>query len=296
MKFKIVEGPEGIQGSPEWLNFRKGKIGASDAATIMGISPWETPLQLWERMTFDKEKTKTTAMKRGTDLEAKAKDWVNEKLKVNFQPAVIQSLENPERIASLDGFEIKGSMPFLLEIKVPGMKSHLEAINGVIPDHYYPQLQHQMDVAGVDEMLYCSFDGEKGIIIICYRDAKYCEELFSREMLFMKHLNDFRPPEPVDRDWIEIDDSEATSEVVRYRELSLIIDELEEEMKNIKASLIAKLDHSRCKIGPAKIQKIMRKGAIEYDRIEELKRVNLEFYRKPPIETWKISFYIRQTL
>lgn len=34
---------------------------------------------------------------------------------------------------------------------------------------------------------------------------------------------------------------------------------------------------------------IMRKGSVEYDRIPELKDVNLEIYRKDSVEVWKLS-------
>jgi predicted phage-related endonuclease len=42
------------QQTPEWLEFRKNKIGASDAPIIMETSPWKTPYQLWlEKLSLD---------------------------------------------------------------------------------------------------------------------------------------------------------------------------------------------------------------------------------------------------
>lgn len=34
--------------SPEWLAFRKSGIGGSDAAAILGISPFRTNVEVWE--------------------------------------------------------------------------------------------------------------------------------------------------------------------------------------------------------------------------------------------------------
>lgn len=34
--------------SPEWLEFRKTGIGGSDAAAILGLSPFKTNVEVWE--------------------------------------------------------------------------------------------------------------------------------------------------------------------------------------------------------------------------------------------------------
>ena len=36
-----------VQQSEEWLEFRRSRIGASDAPIIMGVSPWKTHYKLW---------------------------------------------------------------------------------------------------------------------------------------------------------------------------------------------------------------------------------------------------------
>ena len=33
----------------EWLQNRSKGIGASEAGTVLGLNPWETPYQLWRR-------------------------------------------------------------------------------------------------------------------------------------------------------------------------------------------------------------------------------------------------------
>lgn len=50
----------------EWLGARTQGIGASEAATVVGLNPYETPYQLWRRkMGLDAPKDETFAMKFG---------------------------------------------------------------------------------------------------------------------------------------------------------------------------------------------------------------------------------------
>ena len=38
------------QGTYEWLEWRMGGLGASDAPVVMGVSPYSTSRTLWERL------------------------------------------------------------------------------------------------------------------------------------------------------------------------------------------------------------------------------------------------------
>lgn len=199
--YTIITGPESIQGSEEWLTFRRNKIGASMAAAIQGIDPWTTRLQLWEEIIYNTRKPVTVAMQRGKDLEASARRWLSDLMNTDYQPAVLMSNEHPELIASLDGFcELPDGNVAIAEIKVPNKETHQKAIDGIIPNHYYTQMQHQMVVAGVKSMLYCSFDGENGVVLPCLKDEKYCEGLISNELAFLASVINFEPPEACDRD------------------------------------------------------------------------------------------------
>lgn len=54
----------------EWLEARKGGIGASEIGTILGVNPYETPYQLWRRkMGFDAPAPENFLMKAGHYLE-----------------------------------------------------------------------------------------------------------------------------------------------------------------------------------------------------------------------------------
>lgn len=60
----------------DWLEARKGGIGASEVATIMGLNPYESPLALWRRKVgIDPDKEENAAMKRGHYCEDAVAQW-----------------------------------------------------------------------------------------------------------------------------------------------------------------------------------------------------------------------------
>lgn len=281
------------QGSEAWHKFRERKIGASMAPIIMGVSPYKTKLQLWEDILLVNKPHTTYAMKRGTDMESKARDWMNAQPGLGgiYKPVVIQSIAHPDIIASLDGYYVNEGRIHILEIKCPGMQDHLTAIGGEIPDHYYPQLQHQMDLAGVDSMLYLSFDGDTGVVVPCFRDEYYCATLFAEELSFYASILSGKSPEATERDWLELDDAEDAALAEDYICMQRIIDNLTEEQENRKKIILERVDHPLTRIGSLKIQKIVRKGGIDYERLLTHYEIHdTEKYRKPSIESYRFTF------
>lgn len=286
------------QNTDAWKEWRRWKIGASMAPVIMGVSPFQTKLQLWEQIVLGSEKAPSKAMIRGSQMEEKARAWVNEHYSdhgLRFRPACLQHDSLPWMIASLDGWichlpgtdlEIKKAV----EIKCPGTDAHMLALSGEVPHYYMPQLQHQMVVANLNEILYVSFDGENGVAIPVKRDDKYVREmLLPQEAAFYNSLLDFKAPEPCDKDVVAIDNPEASNAAEKYFELGAKIEELEKEMGNLRKFLIESANHNRAIIGKARLTKVMRKGNVDYGKIPELKGVNLDKYRNAPIESWRIT-------
>jgi predicted phage-related endonuclease len=89
-------------------------------------------------------------------------------------------------IASFDGISVKRD--YALEIKCPGKKDHGTALKGSIPIKYYPQLQHQLAVCGLDFIYYYSFDGEDGVTLIVQRDDDFIKNMIDKEKQFWDHL------------------------------------------------------------------------------------------------------------
>lgn len=60
----------------QWLEARKAGIGASEVATVVGLNPYETPLELWRRKVgIDPPKEENAAMRRGHYCEDAVAQW-----------------------------------------------------------------------------------------------------------------------------------------------------------------------------------------------------------------------------
>lgn len=151
------------QDEHEWLVWRAGGLGASDASSILGVSPFKTAQQLWTEkraavMTKGQKVVPTEyswAMQRGKRLEPSARLQVQRLTGIKCEPICCMHDTEDWLRASLDGYD--ASIPLVVEIKCPNNKAHMEAINGGVPDYYIPQLIHQSLVTGVDNFLYVSF-------------------------------------------------------------------------------------------------------------------------------------------
>ena len=272
-----------IQGESEWLRWRSFKISSTDAASIMGINPYETPLQCFERKLTGKEKEVNNAMARGKILEPMARDWINAELGTNYQAICVEHDEYPFLAASLDGWDVDAIIP-LLEVKCP--------INGVrrsIPDYEFCQLQHQMLVTGARQVRYLSFHELESNIIECNRNDTFCEELLTKSKDFYQRLLDCNPPEPGPKDWETI----TTPEALKAAEALAIVRTrkklAEEEEEFLEKELIEMTGNKNAIVGDMKITRVIRKGAIEYGKIEALQGLDLDKYRKPYSNSWRIS-------
>lgn len=173
------------QRSKQWLQYRANKICASDSPIIMGQSPFKTVEQLFKEKTRCFESSPNQYMQRGLDLEPIALRKFEEETGFVLFPCVGEH-ENGWMAASFDGMTIDEDC--IVEIKAPGKKDHNEALLGMIPIKYKGQLNHQMFVAGLQEMFYYSFDGENGVIIEVKRDDEYIEKMIEKEKEFWDRL------------------------------------------------------------------------------------------------------------
>lgn len=290
--FVFIWGKESIQGSDEWLEFKKGKIGSSQAAIVMEKSPFGTPLSLYKEMISGESKTKVTrAMIRGREEEPKALEWLNRKLGSNFRPEVIESAQNSLIIASLDGFGWFENRWIGCEIKAPGTEDHLLAIEGTIPEKYQWQIQHQMMVSGCDKWIYVSWTGNEDTSVIIWldRNEDMIKQLKEKELAFLEMVASKTPPSSGDRDWV--DKSDLMMLAYEYKRLEESIAKMVLERDKIRDNLIFSAgDNEKVKIGDIlKLQKVYRKGSIDYSSIPELRGVNLESYRKTSSCSWRID-------
>lgn len=67
------------------------------------------------------------------------------------------------------------------------------------------------------------------------------------------------------------------------------IKKLEEQESELKEQLKLLSNNQSHMEAPYIFKKEMRNGTIEYNKIEILKTINLDMYRKPSVESWKID-------
>jgi putative phage-type endonuclease len=268
---------------------RRNFIGASDAPIIMGVSPWKTPVQLYnEKIGAAIPQQENEYMARGTHLESEARNKFEEIMESSFPAKRFFSKKYDWMMASLDGFnELEEAA---VEIKCPGKKSHSIAKSGVIPDVYIPQLQHQMFVCDIKKIYYFSYvSADDYFLLVCKRDDDYIEKLIEKELEFWNCLCNMSSPEMTNRDFEVKDDFGWETLCSEWKQIQKDKKKLLESEEIIKKYLIITCENKNCVGSNVRVQKIKRQGAIDYSKIFELSNVDLEKYRKEESEYWKIT-------
>lgn len=195
-----------IQGSPDWMALRIGRIGGSRVSDLLteGRSGAESLTRrkykneiIRERLTGLKLNSfKTPAMQRGIDLEPLARAWYEVKNNVFVdQVAIVKHPTIQDAQCSPDGI-IFADKPYLIEIKVPSPENHLDNIltGGKQLEQYIDQAMWQL--ACMPEMEFCdivSFDPEmpdnlKGFVKRIYRDDEYIKTMEDKVILFLQEV------------------------------------------------------------------------------------------------------------
>jgi len=268
------------QNTEDWLLFRKDKIGSSDAPIIMQVSKWKTPFQLWEEKMSDELMTKSnSAMERGKALEEKARKCYEKQKQKSFLPYVGVRYDYPFLIASLDGLSLDRLNA--VEIKCPGIVDHGSAMNGQVPLHYIPQLQHQMFVCHLPSIDYFSYVSDNDHVTISVgRDDSYIADMFQKELVFYKCMKDHTPPSLTDRDYEKRDDTEWANAVEEWKCAKFGLNISQEIADKARDRLIALSRNKSSKGLGIAVQKLVKQGQIDYSKIEALKDVDLNQYRK----------------
>lgn len=276
--------PEYIQGSSEWHALRKTKITATDAAVIIGLNPWKTPYQLYhEKKSNEPPPPANAAMQRGTELEPIAREKFILSTGIRMIPRVVIK---DWAMASLDGISDENE---ILEIKCSGDKVHAEALQGKVPSYYYPQLQHQMYVCDALKAYYFSFDGNDGISIEVQRDDEFIKTMIDAEYAFYQRLETNTPPQSTENDYIERNDDTWIEQVTKWKSLTASIKDLETQEEELRKRLIFLSGESNTRGGGISLCQVTRKGNVDYTKIPELKKIDLEQYRKPSTMSWRIT-------
>jgi len=149
--------------SPEWHELRKTRLGASDVGALLGVSPWDTPADVW-------------AVKRGAgrpqpDGSINTPIWWGHQEEPLIITAAMHELYGDVAPAHLDGYcwsmdglmvspdavvtnrqpeQVWGTLPALIEAKVVGIRSGYLWRYGP-PAHVLAQVHTQMAVMQTQE-------------------------------------------------------------------------------------------------------------------------------------------------
>lgn len=276
----------------EWLNWRG--VGSSDAPVIMKVVPenWHinSPYKLWEQRVTGKEVPVTYPMQRGIDMEETARKWFERKMGVYVFPKAIKHPELNWMTATLDGIDLDGKV--CVELKCPKSKEshHYVEVNKKVPDNYYPQVQHQLEVTGLDGMFFCSFDGENGVIVEVARDQNYIDNMKKEEAIFWNCLINREPPELTERDCVNMDHEGQWRKLSQeWIAISTQLKELEQKEQQTRSELISLAKDRNAQGTGVRLTRSVTKGAIDYNAIPQLQGVNLEPYRKKSFTKWRAS-------
>lgn len=150
-----------FSGAPEevherWLKERRRGIGGSDAAAVLGLSPYATPLTVWLEktgQTIPEDISDKPAVYWGNILEdVVAAEFARRhpSWRVRRKNALLRSREHPFMQASLDREVIDDKKrKGVLEIKTCGAHRKGDWEDG-IPDYYMPQPIHYLAVTGYE--------------------------------------------------------------------------------------------------------------------------------------------------
>lgn len=135
------------QGSEAWVSARRRRLGGSEIAAVMRVSPYKTRRELWEEKTGRRSAPSIGHLphvRRGINAEPVARAILEERRGVVYTQPVLVHPQYPWAVASLDGL----CDYHTLEIKTMASGKHDDVrLRGEIPEHYALQMHWGLWIA-----------------------------------------------------------------------------------------------------------------------------------------------------
>lgn len=201
----------------EWLEARRKGIGGSDAAAILGLDPWRTPLAVYLDKRGELPDDDSEAAEWGRRLEAFVADGAVDRInhdraaaglppvKARRRHAILQHPDHPFMLASLDR-EIVGHErgPGVMEVKTTGYWAARQWDHGSdpdLPEQWHVQHQHYLAVTGrTHGWLAVLVAGQRLLVEQVERDDELIGALVEVEAAFWRRVQAGEPPPASARD------------------------------------------------------------------------------------------------
>lgn len=182
-----------------WLNERRGGIGGSDVAAILGLSKWTTPLEVYlDKRGEGIEQPDNTAMRWGRYLEPAVRQAYADETgrEVRVPATMLRHATHNFMVANIDGFTEDGR---LFEAKTARSADGWgEPGSDQIPQPYLLQVQHYMEVTGFAVAdVAVLIGGSDFRLYEVFADSALQDMLIDAEAEFWQRVQRGDPPEPV---------------------------------------------------------------------------------------------------
>lgn len=186
------------QGSPEWLEFRRTRFGASEAAAMLGLSKMETRAELLHRyhtglQVEHSDYVQERVLDRGHAVEAAIRGFVEESIGDDLSP-VTCARRGTRLAASCDGLTLMRETAW--ECKQWNDELAEQVFNGVVPDTHMPQCQQVLLVTGAGRLIFTVTDGtpQHTLSVPVRPDRAWFDRIVRGWLQFEADLQAYVPP------------------------------------------------------------------------------------------------------
>lgn len=200
MDSKPAPAPDQQTDRRGWLMWRKGGIGGSDAAAIIGEDEYKTPLDVYADKTSDQiSDEQSLACKRGTKMEPLVAEEYVEATgnRIRRQPSRVHP-DHPFLRCSMD-YQVASTddrPTGLLECKTANSFVFSKIRLNGLPMRYWVQVQHNLMVCGYSwgAIAILQPDSYEFLTFEIERDDEFCSTLLQREIEFWQLVESRTPP------------------------------------------------------------------------------------------------------
>jgi len=258
MSFETNPSVRASQTSPSpetdrhgWLKWRKMGIGGSDAAAILGLDPWRSPLDVYIDKTTDTiDDSESLILQRGLALEPLVAERYAKETgrKLRRQPGRVHPEHDFIRCSIDRQIAKTADRPTgQLEIKTANSFVFKQFKMDGIPEKYIVQVQHNLMVWGYEWSGFAVLcpDTWEMIHFDIERDDQLCDAILAQEIEFWQAVQDRRPPEvakgpavkvpEVGGELVHVDTSDFLAAVDALREAQQIAAEAGQVLDSAKA-------------------------------------------------------------